>query len=131
MNNRGFTLIELIVVVAIIALLSLVLTPNVISLINKNKVNSYNDTIKSIEMAAASYVSDNRYSLGITCPDSATKVTKIVTLQTLVKTGALTSIPTNPCTNSDFVDTEEVRITYNCNTKEYSYYFKDKIDKCS
>ena len=127
MNNKGFTLIELIVVVAIIALLSLVLTPNVISLINKNKVNSYNDTIKSIEMAAASYVSDNRYSLGITCTNNE----KYVSLQTLVKTGALTSIPTNPCTNSDFVDTEEVKITYNCNTKEYSYYFKDKIDKCS
>lgn len=127
MNNKGFTLIELIVVVAIIALLSLVLTPNVISLINKNKVNSYNDTIKSIEMAAATYVSDNRYGLGITCTDNEKKVT----LKTLVEAGALTSIPTNPCTNGNFVDTEEVTITYYCNTKEYSYYFKDKIDECS
>lgn len=127
MNNRGFTLIELIVVVAIIALLSLVLTPNVISLINKNKVNSYNDTIKSIEMAAASYVSDNRYSLGITCTNN----TMEVELQTLVKTGNLSNIPTNPCDDTSFGSDDKVRITYNCNTKEYSYYFKDKIDKCS
>lgn len=126
MNNRGFTLIELIVVVAIIALLSLVLTPNVISLINKNKVNSYNDTIKSIEMAAASYVSDNRYSLGITCTDNE----KYVSLETLVKAGNLSNIPTNPCTDKFFKNSDLVKITYDCTTKQYSYSF-DPIDKCS
>lgn len=40
MNKKGFTLIETIMVIAILALLMLILVPNVISLINKNNIKS-------------------------------------------------------------------------------------------
>lgn len=125
MNNKGFTLIELILVVAIIALLTLVFTPNVVTLINKNNTNTYNDTIKSVENAAKIYVSDNRYDLGITCTNNKVNIS----IDKLIETGDLTKMPVNPCKNQalDFTTTETVEVTYNCNTKQFSYKFRDEI----
>ena len=40
MNKKGFTLIEVIMVIAIIAILSIILTPNVMVFINKNNKKS-------------------------------------------------------------------------------------------
>ena len=45
MNNKGFTMIELIMVIMIIALLALLSAPNIIKMINRNKRENYNDTI--------------------------------------------------------------------------------------
>ena len=40
MNNKGFTLIEMIMVIAILAMLAVLTTPNVIKMINKNKADN-------------------------------------------------------------------------------------------
>ena len=37
MNNKGFTLLEVIMVVAILGIITLILVPNVITLIEENK----------------------------------------------------------------------------------------------
>ena len=42
MNKKGFTLIELIMVIVIIAILSLVLVPNIFTFINKNNIEQNN-----------------------------------------------------------------------------------------
>lgn len=63
MNNKGFTLIELVVMIALLAIIALISTPNVIKLIEKNKVDNYNGTIDSIIKGAEIYASDNRYEL--------------------------------------------------------------------
>lgn len=47
-NNKGFTLIEVLAVVVIIALLGLIAIPSVISTINKEKQTSYTILINSI-----------------------------------------------------------------------------------
>ena len=39
--KKGFTLVEILIVLAILALLLLILVPNVFVLINKNNVKSY------------------------------------------------------------------------------------------
>ena len=49
MNKKGFTLIETVMVIAILALLMLILVPNVISLINKNNIKSNKRRNKSKE----------------------------------------------------------------------------------
>ena len=41
MKKQGFTLIEVIMVIAIIAILSIILAPNVMVLINKNNERSF------------------------------------------------------------------------------------------
>ena len=41
MNKKGFTLVELLAVIALLALLTGIAVPNVISTINNNKKNRY------------------------------------------------------------------------------------------
>lgn len=127
MNDKGFTLVELILVVAIIALLSLIFTPNVLYLINKNNTDTYNDTVESVISATKIYVSNNRYDLGITCTDNK----KNITLNELILSGDLSKLPVNPCKNSslDFDVNDIVEVSYDCNKKKYDYKFRDKINE--
>ena len=60
---KGFTLIELIAVLVIMAILALIVTPLVMSIIKKAKVSAYKRSIdaygRSIELAIAGYLLDN------------------------------------------------------------------------
>ena len=60
---RGFTLIELIAVLVIMAIIALIVTPIVMSIIKKAKVSSDKRSIdaygRSIELAIAGYLLDN------------------------------------------------------------------------
>ena len=60
MNNKGFTLIEMIMVIAILAMLAVLTTPNVIKMINKNKADNYNSVIDYIVSSCDLYVSYKR-----------------------------------------------------------------------
>lgn len=122
MNNKGFTLVEVIMVVAIIALLTLILVPNVTSLLKKNKIDSCNNLIDSIEKAASIYISDNRYNIKISdCDSSDTVSVDGITIKTLATAGVLTSPVINPIDNSTIIDSTPIDITYNCSTKQFSY----------
>ena len=44
MNNKGFTLVELILVISVLAMLALLSTPSITRMIEQNKVNNYNST---------------------------------------------------------------------------------------
>ena len=123
MNRRGFTLVEVILVIAILSLLVLVLVPNIFVMIEKNNVKSCNNLKNSIESAAKIYVANNKYDLGFTCGSS-----KNITLQTLIDSGDLTTDSTgkiiNPVSDSEILLTTEVEVTYNCTSKVFSYEVK-------
>lgn len=122
MNRRGFTLIEAIMVIALIALLSIVLVPNIMVFINKNNKNSCEKLIDNIESAAKMYVNQNKYELGFSC--STPKETKDITLKTLVDNGNLTSPIKNPVTKTEVSlddKNNKVTVTFYCTTKEFSY----------
>ena len=130
MNNKGFTLIEVIMVVAIIAVLAILFTPNVIYLMNKNDLNVYNNTISTIEHAAENYVSDNRYITSVVkvkCPVTSVADRQFtVTLGTLYDTGYLTKIRNTTCnknSNLTFKDDDIVTVKFDCTTKQFSYKF--------
>ena len=118
MNRKGFTLIEVIMVIAIITILSLILIPNVMVLINENKKRSCEKMIDNIESAAKMYVNQNKYELGFDCYDNKTKG---ITLKTLVDAGYLGGELVNPI-NKEKIDLEsEVSVTYNCKLKGFEY----------
>lgn len=57
-NNKGFSLVELIIVVAIMAVLIAVLAPQYLKFVEKSKVSADQDTVTQIEKAVETIVSD-------------------------------------------------------------------------
>lgn len=137
MNNKGFTLIEMIMVIAILAMLAVLTTPNVIKMINKNKADNYNSVIDSVIKACDLYVSDKRYELRFnnTCPTESesstiTEISTFITLQDLVNSKDISTPIRNECTNEEIgYDTIKITITLDCKTKNFSYKIEDTTNK--
>lgn len=117
MNRKGFTLIEVIMVIAIIAILSIILAPNVMVLINKNNERSCEKMIDNIKSAAKMYVNQNKYELGFDCSGTA----KEITLQTLVDAGYLGGELVNPINKKEINLESKVLVTYDCSVKGFKY----------
>ena len=63
MNRKGFTLVELLAVIAILALLVLVAVPNVLGMFNKAKKDTFLTEAKNIfKESASKYISDNMHN---------------------------------------------------------------------
>lgn len=63
MNKRGFTLVEVITVIALLGLIIGIGVPNIIKSSTKAKQRTLNTKIKNIEKAAVLYGQDNRKSI--------------------------------------------------------------------
>ena len=109
-NKNGFTLVELLLVIAILGVLLLTLIPSVITIINKNKEKSCISTRDSIISAAKMYVAENKYDV-IDCGDNT------VTIDTLKEYGNLT----DKTLDSGFPSS--VTVNYNCDTKKFTYTY--------
>ncbi len=135
MNNKGFTLIEMIMVIAILAMLAVLTTPNVIKMINKNKTDNYNSVIDSIVSSCDLYVSDKRYELRFnnTCSgdyEATPNVSTSITLKDLVNSKDISTPIRNECTNEELnYDTIKITITLDCKTKNFSYKIEDTSNK--
>mgnify|MGYP004464937643 CR=1 FL=1 len=128
LNNKGFTLIELLITIVILVMLTVLATPNVIKLVEKNNRDNYNSTIDSVISSAKIYASTNKYSMFdetdingkvISCSTSGvSSLEKFVSISNLDINGDII----NSCTKKN-IDKEKcgVVVTYSCDKKVFSY----------
>lgn len=101
MNNKGFTLLEIIAVTVIILMISLMIIPVIEKYIEKTKTVLSNSQISTIENAAYIYA----YNFQTEIPEINTTGVAVITVQTLISKGLIqanaftingeTMIPTN------------------------------------
>ena len=65
MNNKGFTLVELIATIALLAVIAVISFVSITEVINQSKISDCENTIRSIMSATKDYVSDNRYNIRV------------------------------------------------------------------
>ncbi len=63
MNKKGFTLVELLGVIILLGVIALITTNAVLPMITQSKTDVYNNSVKSIERAAQTYVVENDITL--------------------------------------------------------------------
>ena len=65
-NNKGFTLVETLALISIIAILITISLPSVIGSLNESRKQTFSDECKKVyELSEESYVSDSKYSQDI------------------------------------------------------------------
>ena len=117
MNKRGITLIELIAVLALMALILGLIFPNVNRIINNSKNSTGNVQNQSIIEAAKQYLMDHiDEDINFDTNQSVD-----VTLKTLVENGYLTNNPKDSKTGKKYNQfTSKVTITKENNTYKYT-----------
>ena len=153
LNQKGFSLIEMLAVVVIIGLLLVFIVPNVSKLIEQNKNDAYEKLKDSIITATKNYISDNRYKIEIAgkCTgDEMKAITKIgqgkeneeeneeknkitdskIQLSRLTEGGYIKEPVKNPKTNKEInLENSYIKVEYNCKTKDYEYTLEDLKEK--
>lgn len=118
LNNKGFTLIEILAVVAMITIISLIAVPSILSIINTGKDNSYEILMKNINTASKNLYEEVEYmgeleNIKIIKLDEFNEYIEIE-LQILVKNGFLevandSKTILNPKTN-EFIGNCQIKI---------------------
>ena len=107
MNNKGFTLVELIGIVLILSLIFLVSFPKFVSMAKDNEEKRYSNMVKDLCLAGESYI----YANGITV--SSTPV--VISIQDLVDYGNVDKNLKDVKTNQ-FVRTRSLTYTRNADS---------------
>ena len=148
LNNKGFTLIEILATIIILSMIVSIMVPSVNYLIEKNKEYNYENLEKSIINAAKVYISDNRYDIiidyekGRLCNDKSKEKIKMIGATELTKSKLLIKdliekkelVTTkdgnvvNPKDSSKILDLETsyILIEYDCKKKDYIYTLENK-----
>jgi prepilin-type N-terminal cleavage/methylation domain-containing protein len=106
MNKKGFTLVELLGVVAILAMLGLVIVPVISNVLSDNKEKLYDVQINNIKSGASSFVAENIFDINISSGDSVG-----ITLGDLKNLGYIDEDIKDPITRNNFSDDLAITIT--------------------
>ena len=116
-KKNGFTMVELLIVIAIIGVLSALMMPNFVSIQDRAKEVSVKAIVLSVQNALENYQIDSgQYPNGSDLPISDL-------CEILIADGYLTQTPTNPFTGANYTadDTSgQITYSYDSNTGVYS-----------
>lgn len=112
--KKGFTLVEVIAIVAILAVITLLVVPRVNNTIKNNKKKVCDGIVKTIEDAASSYAY-------LHINEMPTTGSIEITLQELMQEDLLQNDLENPYTHEKISKSNTVRITKNENNYEFAY----------
>lgn len=112
MDNKGFTLVELIATIAILAVIAIISFVSINGVIDESKVNDCDNLLISIKNATKEYFSDNRYNLNNISSYMVDGNDKNYLISANVLTGSnyLSSPVTNPFDNTIDI-TDEIKIS--------------------
>ncbi len=117
MKKNGFTLVELLGVVTILAMLGLVIVPVVNKVVTDNRQQLYDVQIRNIKSAASQFVSEHVYSDELDILNNSSVRIKLGTLKT---SGYIDSNISNPISKQKFSDDLYIMITNKDNNYTYT-----------
>ena len=144
LNNKGFTLIEVLAVIVILSILMAIMVPSVGNIMKKNKEDNYQNLKDSIISAAKIYISDNRYQITVgSCTTQNAKVDVLsindqalssskLPINFFVDAGNLKTTSDGKIVNpkdkkSLNLNSSYVVVKYQCDKKEYEYQLKENF----
>ncbi len=128
MKQNGFTLIELIGVVAIIALVMVITVPQIMSTMTKSSVKKTESFEKDLELAAESYVENNWNSFKVEFEGNNKSGNYCLSLETLMQNGYIKNTDIDPSTN-EAIDINNKYILLQNTSSNDSYKFSfDYVD---
>src|SRR5574344_238285 len=123
--KKGFTLVKLLGVIAILGVLIGLVTPSIEKVISNSKETSYNTQIKKIEKATGDYLISNPRIV----PEEGNKIT--IYLYTLKQAGLVDKDLKNPKTNKLFSNLTSVTILLQNGIYKYTISDSDLLDNSS
>ena len=122
LSARGFTLLELLAIVAILGVLLLILVPSTFNILRTAKNNSYNTMVDTIENSAKLYVEKNWKDVE---PIILATGVYEMTLEQLSDLGLLKENLVNPKTNEIVLPSKKVKVMYDDDGALF-YCYEDK-----
>lgn len=120
MNNKGFSLIELLAVIAILAIILLIFTPSITKMIDNFRNDDKTEILKSSAISAAKeYVVDGNVNSKINL-SSCSPTTKItINIQDLIEEKYL---EISEDETVDYYNGKTITVTYDCVNKKFIEY---------
>ena len=128
LNNKGFTLVELLATIVILAMIGVISFVSINGVIEQNKIKNCENLENSIKSAAKEYVSDKRYDNSFVSSVQDMKV--LLGGRHLINNKNLSGDVYNPFDNEDNITDKvivEVELKENYTAKDVDIYY-DKND---
>ena len=117
MKQKGFTLIELVMVILVLGIIAIIAVPAVNSIIKDSKEKAYNSQIKMIEDTARTYMSSHSLEL----PSQSSGSSECITVVKLKENGLLSNDDIiNPKNKNETFD-GAVKVSWNGSKYVYKY----------
>ena len=109
MNRKGFTLIELIAILGVIAIIILVSAPNIINQISKTRKNSYDNFVSDLCLASEAYLNHSKIEAAKDLKNSGDSIN--LSIADLMNSGYVKSNIKNPNTEKKLEETDTITVT--------------------